>query len=104
MKRFLTIFLCFLAVGSAYADFNVKGTVIDADGSEPLIGVSVLVKGSTVGTVTDFDGNFELSVPDKATLQLSYIGYKTIEVRAVPEMSIIMESDAQQLQEVVSLG
>ena len=104
MKRFLTIFLCFLAVGAVYADFTVKGTVIDADGSEPLIGVSILVKGSTVGTVTDFDGNFELSVPDKATLQLSYIGYKTIEVRAVPEMSIIMESDAQQLQEVVSLG
>ena len=90
---------------ASYADINVKGTVIDADGSEPMIGVSIVVKGTSVGTVTDFDGNFELTVPDKATLQLSYIGYKTIELRAVPEnMRIIMESDAQQLQEVVSLG
>ena len=89
---------------SAFADINVKGKVIDADGQEPMIGVSVLVQGTTSGTITDFDGNFELTVPDKAMLQFSYIGYKTIEVRAVPSMQIIMESDAQQLQEVVSLG
>ena len=104
MKRIQTIFLCLTLSLAAIADINVKGTVIDADGSEPMIGVSVLVKGSTIGTVTDFDGNFELAVPDKATLQLSYIGYKTIELRAVENMQIIMESDAQQLQEVVSLG
>ena len=89
---------------SAFADVNVKGTVIDADNSEPLIGVSILVQGTTQGTITDFDGNFEMNVPDKAVLQFSYIGYKTIEVRAVPTMNVIMESDAQQLQEVVSLG
>ena len=104
MKRFQTIFLSLLVGVYAFADINVKGKVIDADGSEPMIGVSVLVKGSSIGTVTDFDGNFQLTVPDKATLQLSYIGYKTIEVRAVSDMNIIMESDAQQLQEVVSLG
>ena len=79
-------------------------TVIDADTSEPMIGVSILVKGTSTGTVTDFDGNFDINVPDKATLQLSYMGYKTIEIRAVEDMQIIMESDAQQLQEVVSLG
>ena len=89
---------------SAFADINVKGKVIDADGSEPLIGVSILVQGSTQGTITDFDGNFEITVPDKSVLQFSYIGYKTIEVRAVASMQVIMESDAQQLQEVVSLG
>ena len=89
---------------SAFADVNVKGTVIDADNSEPLIGVSILVQGTTQGTITDFDGNFEMNVPDKAVLQFSYIGYKTIEVRAVPNMNVIMESDAQQLDEVVSLG
>ena len=104
MKRLQAIFLCLTLTVAAFADINVKGTVIDADGSEPMIGVTVLVKGTTIGTVTDIDGNFSLTVPDKATLQLSYIGYKTIEVRAVPKMSIIMESDAQQLQEVVSLG
>lgn len=89
---------------SAFADINVKGKVIDADGSEPLIGVSILVQGTTNGTVTDFDGNFEMTVPDKAVLQFSYIGYKPIEVRAVPEMNVIMESDAIQMQEVVSIG
>ena len=104
MKRLQTIFFSLLIVTAAFADINVKGMVIDADGSEPMIGVSVVVVGTSTGTVTDFDGNFELTVPDKATLQLSYIGYKTIELRAVPEMQIIMEADALQLQEVVSLG
>ena len=105
MKRLQTIFLCLTLAVAAFADISVKGTVIDADSSEPMIGVSVLVKGSTVGTVTDFDGNFEMTTPDKATLVLSYIGYKSIEIRAVEGgMRIIMESDAQQLQEVVSLG
>lgn len=104
MKRLQAIFFSLLVVASAFADINVKGKVIDADTSEPMIGVSILVKGTTTGTVTDFDGNFTLTVPDKATLQLSYMGYKTIEVRAVADMNIIMETDAQQLQEVVSLG
>lgn len=104
MKRFPAILLSLMLAASAFADISVKGTVIDADGSEPLIGVSILVQGSTQGTITDFDGNFELTVPDKAVLQFSYIGYKTITVRAVENMSVIMESDAQQLQEVVSLG
>lgn len=104
MKRIQTILFCLMVVGAAFADIHVRGTVIDADTSEPMIGVSILVKGTTTGTITDFDGNFEINVPDKATLQLSYMGYKTIDVRAVDDMKIIMESDAQQLQEVVSLG
>ncbi len=104
MKRFPAILLSLMLAASAFAEISVKGTVIDADGSEPLIGVSILVEGSTQGTITDFDGNFEMTVPDKAVLQFSYIGYKTITVRAVENMSVIMESDAQQLQEVVSLG
>ena len=104
MKRIQTIFLCLTLAVAAFADISVKGTVIDADSSEPMIGVSVLVKGSTVGTITDFEGNFQITVPDKATLQFSYLGYKAIEVRAVENMNVIMESDALQLQEVVSLG
>ena len=104
MKRFPAILLSLMLAVSAFADINVKGKVIDADGSEPLIGVSILVQGTTQGTITDFDGNFEIAVPDKAVLQFSYIGYKTIEVRAVPSMQVIMEADAQQLDEVVSLG
>ena len=104
MKRIQTIFLCLSLAMASFADIRVRGTVIDADGAEPLIGVTVLVEGTTIGTVTDFDGLFELTVPDKAMLQLSYVGYKSIQIRAVENMQIIMESDAQQLQEVVSLG
>ena len=104
MKRLQAIFFSLLVAVSAFADFSAKGKVIDADTSEPMIGVSVLILGTSTGTVTDFDGNFELTVPDKATLQLSYMGYKTIEIRAVEDMQIIMEADALQLQEVVSLG
>ena len=104
MKRFPAILLSLMLAVSAFADINVKGKVIDADGSEPLIGVSILVEGTTQGTITDFDGNFEMTVPDKAVLQFSYIGYKTISVRAVESMSVIMESDAIQMQEVVSIG
>ena len=104
MKRIQTIFLCLTLALASFADIKVTGTVIDADNSEPMIGVTVLVQGTTIGTVTDFDGNFEMTVPDKATLQLSYVGYKTIELRAVANMQIIMEADAMQLQEVVSLG
>lgn len=104
MKRFPAILLSLMLAVSAFADINVKGKVIDADGSEPLIGVSILVQGTTQGTITDFDGNFEITVPDKAVLQFSYIGYKTIEVRAVASMQVIMETDAIQMQEVVSIG
>ena len=99
MKRFQTIFLSLLVGVSAFADINVKGKVIDADTSEPMIGVSILVMGTSTGTVTDFDGNFSLSVPDKATLQLSYMGYKTIELRAVPGMVIMRD---QQTMTVTS--
>ncbi len=58
----------------------VSGTVVDENG-EPLIGVSVLVKGSSQGTVTDFDGKFSLNVAADAILQISYIGYQTQEVK-----------------------
>lgn len=104
MKRLPVILLSLMFAVSSFADISVKGQVIDADNSEPMIGVSIQVVGTTSGTVSDFDGNFEMTVPDKAVLQFSYIGYKTIEVRAVANMQVIMELDAQQLQEVVSLG
>ncbi len=70
MKRLPAILLSLLLAASAFADINVKGKVIDADGSEPLIGVSILVQGTTQGTVTDFDGNFELAVPDLSLIHI----------------------------------
>lgn len=104
MKRIQVFLLSLMFVTAAFADMNVTGIVLDSGESEPLIGASVLVKGTTTGTVTDFDGNFTISVPDKAVLQISYIGYKTIEVPATKNMRIQLELDATELQEVVSLG
>ena len=82
MKRFTAIFFSLMLVVAAFADVNVKGKVLDAESGEPLIGVSILVKGTSTGTVTDFDGNYELNVPNDAVLQFHYIGYKTVEKEA----------------------
>ena len=103
LKSFLLLgaFLCF---GLAKAQ-TVSGTVSDANG--PLPGASVLVKGTTNGTQTDFDGNFTLNnVEDTATLVFSYIGYKTVEiaVNGQSTINVTMEEDAQALDEVVIIG
>ena len=84
----------------------VTGRVLDENG-EPLIGVSVLVKNTTVGTITDFDGNYSLEVPsDMNELVISYIGYKTqnVAVGNSNELNIKMEADTQALDEVVVVG
>ena len=82
---------------------TIKGTVSDEYG-EPLIGVSVLVQGTTTGTITDIDGNYTLEIlNDEAVLEFSYIGYQKISLRVAGASSfnIIMKEDAQQLNEVV---
>ncbi|MBQ7210924.1 MAG: SusC/RagA family TonB-linked outer membrane protein [Paludibacteraceae bacterium] len=104
MKRLQVICLCLMTVMAAFADIHVKGTVIDADNQEPMIGVSVLVKGTTNGTITDFDGNFELTVPNNSVLSFSYIGYKTAEQPAAATMKVVLQTEAIEMQEVVSLG
>ena len=103
MKRFQLVFLALSVAMFAMADVSVRGTVIGDDG-EPLIGVSVVVKGTTNGTVTDFDGAYSIDVPDNATLQFSYVGFKTVEKKAQPVLDLTLEQDAFEMQEVVSLG
>ena len=83
--------------------FVVKGNVID-DTKEPLIGVSVMVEGTSIGTTTDFDGNYELKIPDgKKTLVFSYIGYsdQKIPVKGRNQIDVTMSEDEQVLAEVV---
>lgn len=83
------------------AIITTQGTVIDAQG-EPLIGVSILEVGTTNGTITDIDGKFTLQVTSGATLELSYIGYKTQQLKAVSDLGTIqMSDDTEVLQEVV---
>lgn len=82
---------------------RVVGVVKDSQG-EPLIGVSVLLKGTTVGTSTDVDGNFILSAPADGTLVFTYMGYKTKEMAVGNNMIVVMESDAIEIDEVVAVG
>ena len=93
----------FLSLG-AYAQITVQGLVKDATG-EGVIGATIRVVGTSLGTATDFDGNFTLeNVPAGATLQVSSIGYITQEVVAAPEMVITLEDNATTLNEVVVIG
>lgn len=84
---------------------TVTGVVVDAAGV-PVIGANVIVKGTTVGTITDFDGNYSLEVPENAVLQISYIGYLTEEVTVGNKSSInvTLKEDSQALDELVVVG
>ncbi len=95
-----------LMVGSvaAYAQLAVQGTVVDAANGEPVIGASILEIGTTNGTITDFDGNFSLTVKQGAKLSISYMGYKTQELAAAPNMSVKLGEDSELLEEVVVVG
>ena len=84
---------------------SVSGIIKDAAG-EPVIGASILEKGTANGTITDFDGKFTLSVAPGATLIISYIGYKNQEVKAVrgKSLNVILKEDSEMLDEVVVVG
>ena len=102
--RILTLLMGLMLSIGAFAQITVNGNVKDATG-EPVIGASVRVVGTTVGTVTDIDGNFTLTnVKQGAKLQVSYVGAQTQEVDAAPSMSITLQDDAQLLNEVVVIG
>ena len=105
MKHLLSISLCLLfAIGMFAEEVTVSGTVLDAQTSEPLIGVSVVVKGTTNGIVTDFDGNFTLKVETNSVLALSYVGYddKEITVSKAGNLGVInMTAGAIGLEDVM---
>lgn len=95
-----------MAVSITQQSKQVTGTVVDEAG-EPIIGANVVVKGTTNGNITDFDGKFVLEdVPENATLQISYIGYTTqeIPVAGKTSVSITLKEDSEQLEEVVVVG
>lgn len=104
MRKTLTLLIATIMSLTTWADVQVQGIVKDQATSDPLIGVSIQVKSTTTGTVTDVDGRFELSVPNGSTLVFSYMGYKPIEVAAAPQMQVELEEDIALLDEVVSLG
>lgn len=96
----------FLLLGQmAFAQKEVKGVVKDPTG-ETVIGASILEKGTTNGTITDFDGNFVLTVSDNAVLQISYIGFQTQEINVKGKTSFVvtLKEDSEVLDEVVVVG
>lgn len=86
-------------------DQKIKGTIVD-ESKRPVIGVNVVVAGTTNGTTTDLDGNFSLQVPEKAELRISYIGYldQRIKVGNNTTLHIVLKEDTQVLDEVVVVG
>ena len=104
VKKVLFLFCCMFAHVIYAQNMMIKGTVIDAN-NDPLLGVTIMVKGTTTGTITDVDGNFSIKGKTGETLIVSYIGMQTQEVvfRGQP-LKIMLKDDAQALEEVVVVG
>ena len=102
-KIFTLLFLAMLTIG-LYAEKRVSGVVVDGSG-EPMIGASIQAKGSTQGTISDYDGKFEMDVPESVkTLVVSFVGMATQEVDAGQNLKIVMSENSEVIQEVVVTG
>lgn len=105
MNRLFSVLFALVSAVVLTAQTQVAGVVLDAKTGEPVIGASVLVQGTTVGTVTDFDGNFVLEVPDtKSLLEFSYLGYVPQTLAAADAGRVLLKEDTQALDEVVVVG
>jgi TonB-linked SusC/RagA family outer membrane protein len=105
------IFIFILTISFSFYSFaqsdQVSGTVLDSETKDPLPGATVLVKGTTIGTTTDFDGNFSLSdISVNSTLVVSYLGYTDTEIKitASATYQILLNASANELQEIVVVG
>ena len=103
LRKLILSFFALLASTVMYAQTEISGTVIDATG-ESVIGATVKEKGTSNGTITDFDGNFTIKVNEGAILVISYIGYQTQEVPAQQGMKVTLKDDSELLKEVVVTG
>jgi TonB-linked SusC/RagA family outer membrane protein len=102
MRKVMTLLCLLIGISWASAQTNVTGVVVSADDGQPVIGASVLVKGTTHGTITDVNGRFSVNLPEQAkTLVFSYVGMLSQERIASPNMRIVLKSNAQQINEVV---
>lgn len=102
MKKTLLLLACVASTLFAWADITVTGIVTSKDDGQPVIGATVLEKGTTNGTITDFDGNYQLKVADKATLVVSYVGMKTQEVKVTGmKHNVALATEAIAMEEVV---
>lgn len=99
------LFACLMPLSLLAQNIQLTGTVTDNSG-EPVIGVSVLEKGTTNGLITDIDGNFSINVPSNATILISYVGYITqeIPVNGRKTLKVVLKEDTEILDEVVVIG
>ncbi len=106
MKRSIlsAILLFAIAVMAQAQNLTVHGTVLSRTDDEPLIGASVVCQSTKAGAATDIDGNFQLTVPEGSTLTVSYVGFKTAEVKAESHMTIHLDENTEMLDEVVVVG
>lgn len=107
MRNLLVIVFLWCTAFSVFAqDIQIKGVVVSGGDNLPLPGVNVVVKGTSIGTITDLDGQFYFAVPAKSMLSITYIGYKPLEVAADGSklMNITLQEDTETLDEVVVVG
>lgn len=102
----LFFFMAFISVQVYAQNIKISGTVISGSDNYPIIGANILVKGSTIGTITDVDGNFSFEAPKGSTLIVSYIGYQSqeMQVSSNAPLKIILSEDTEKLDEVVVIG
>lgn len=98
------LLLCGLSVSAQ--NITVNGKVTESYASEPLIGVSIRAESTTLGTITDFDGNFNISVPANTNLIFSFLGYKTkvVTVKNQTTLHVVLDEDSQDIDEVIVVG
>ena len=102
-RRWVLSVVALLLCSMAYSQQTVTGTIVDETG-ETVIGATIIEKGTTNGTVSDFDGNFSINVKAGSTLVFSYVGYLTQELPAQDGMKVTMHDDALSIEEVVVTG
>ncbi|MCG9792288.1 SusC/RagA family TonB-linked outer membrane protein [Flavobacterium algicola] len=103
--KIITIFLCCFSLASAWSQTTVSGTVKD-ETSLPIIGANVIIKGTNQGVVTDFDGNYSITVQKGAVLSFSYIGFKDQDftINSQSKLNVILQENSSELNEIIVVG
>lgn len=107
VKNFLIATICLFSMWTYSQEKDIEGNVTDKESGTPLLGVNVIVEGTSQGTTTDFDGNYSLSsVPNDATLVFSYLGFQTLELKVseASDFDVQLISDTEALDDVVVIG
>ena len=102
MRKLSVIIFCVICtISTLVAQIKVNGVVISANDGEPIIGATIIEKGTTLGTISDADGKFTIIVPSTSVLRISYVGMETVEENVKPVMRVVLSSTALSLDEVV---